>query len=335
MRLILKIVSLNLLMQAKRWLLLATLLAMVPFGSVWATAKCLYVSSYHPGYEWNDGIERGLETVLRGQCKLDHFYMDTKRNTDPQHAQDKALEAKRYIETTKPDVVIAGDDNASKYLVKPYLKDTAIPIVFCGVNWTVEAYGYPYSNATGMIEVAPIRPLLKEIQGIIRSPRKGLYLSSDVYTEHKDYERYRAIYAEEDVELKSVFVKSLEDWKKKYLDAQSQQFDFIILGNNAGINDWNVEEAQRFALTYARILSVTNYDWMMPYSMLAMTKIPEEQGEWAGKVALSILRGTPTANIPIVVNRHWQLYLNPVLTRQAGIQIPKPLVHKAIKIGND
>ena len=45
-----------------------------------APARCLYVSSYHAGYEWNDGIERGLEAELRGRCELTRFYMDGKRD---------------------------------------------------------------------------------------------------------------------------------------------------------------------------------------------------------------------------------------------------------------
>lgn len=319
--------------QELRWLLVPISLLIILVDVSWATDKCLYVSSYHAGYEWNKGIERGLIKVLQGKCQLDRFYMDTKRNTDPQHARAKALEAKHYIETSAPDIIIAADDNASKYLVKPYLKDIALPVVFCGINWTADAYGYPYSNATGMIEVAPIRPLLREIHNIIGAPSNGLYLSSDVFSEHKDYQRYRNKYAKEGVVLKSVFVKHFADWKKQYRRAQRLNYDFIILGNNAGINDWDINKASQFTLTHAKVLSVTNYDWMMPYSMFAMTKIPDEQGEWAAKVALSILAGTPIRNIPVIVNRHWQLYLNPELIQKANITVPKPLIHKAIKVG--
>ena len=43
--------------------------------------------------------------------------------------------AKAEIDAFKPDVVIAADDNASKYLIEPYFKDAALPFVFCGVNW--------------------------------------------------------------------------------------------------------------------------------------------------------------------------------------------------------
>lgn len=295
-------------------------------------AKCLYVSSYHQGYEWNDGIEKGLVKVLDGKCILDKFYMDTKRNTSKEFAEKMALAAKRHIDSSKPDVVIAADDNASKYLVMPYFKDAKLPFVFCGINWTVEAYGYPYRNVTGMIEVAPIRPLLKEIHNIVKKASKGLYLSSEVFTEHKDYERYRRYYEEEGVSLKAVFVETLDEWKEQYQLAQSAGFDFLVLGNNAGINDWDVKEAARFALKHAKVFSVTNYDWMMPYTMFAMTKLPEEQGEWAARVSLSILDGVPLENIPIVINRRWNIFINPTLVDKAEIHIPRRIAHKALKV---
>ncbi len=303
------------------------------FHNVAFADKCLYVSSYHNGYEWNDGIERGIETALSGKCELDKYYMDTKRNKGEAFYKKSALATKEYIEANKPDIVIACDDNASKYLIKPYFKDGSLPFVFCGINWTSEPYGYPYKNVTGIIEVAPIRPLLKEINGVVEPVKKGVYLSADVLTEHKDYQRYRDIYIKEGVELRGVFVKTMADWKKEFIAAQSDGVDFIVLNNNSGINDWNDEEGKQTVLEHSQVFSVTNYDWMMPYSMFAMTKLPEEQGEWAAQVALTILDGKQPSNIPIVVNRRWNIFVNPALLEKSGIKLPSHIMHKAIKTG--
>ena len=293
-----------------------------------SAANCLYVSSYHSGYEWNDGIERGIEDVLSSKCKLDKFYMDTKRNPDKDFIRGAALKAKNYIEQTQPDVVIACDDNASKFLVKPYYRDAERPFVFCGINWTAEEYEYPYKNATGMIEVAPILPLLKIINNIIGSPRSGIYLSADVLTEHKDFLRYKKIYESEGVKLDGVFVKTLDDWKKEYVKAQ--KYDFIILNNNSGINDWDAEKAKEFAKNNVGVLTVTNYDWMMPYTMMAMTKLPEEQGSWAAQVALAILDGEKAIDIPVVVNRRWNIFINPSLLNKSSYELPAYVLQKAI-----
>ena len=308
--------------------LIATILITCFVTHPLSASNCLYVSSYHPGYEWNDGIEQGIESTLGDKCNLDKFYMDTKRNPEESFSRAMAKQARNYIEQTNPDIVIACDDNASKYLVKPYYKNASRPFVFCGINWTTEEYGYPYKNATGMIEVAPIKPLLNIIKNTIANVSHGVYLSADVLTEHKDYLRYKKKYAEENVTLNGVFVKTQEEWKKAFYKAQHA--NFIILNNNSGINNWNNNEIQRFVAETPSVLTVTNYDWMIDYAMLAITKYPQEQGEWAAKVALAILGGESVADIPIVVNRRWNIYANMSLLKSTSYKLPSSITDKAI-----
>jgi len=303
---------------------------LVMMGEVYA-AKCVFISSYHQGYEWNDGIERGLEKTLKGKCEIKKFYMDTKRHTSVAYGKKKGFAANQFILKSQPDVIIAADDNASRFLVRPYFKDSKIPVVFCGINWTVEEYGYPYSNATGMIEVAPIKQTLKIIRQAIVTPLHGVYLSADVFTEYKDYDRYRDEFSEYGIELESAFVNNIRGWKKAY--AKGQKADFIVIANNAGIKDWDKDKVIKFLKTSSKTFTVTNYDWMMPYAMFGLTKQPEEQGEWAGQVALAILDGRKISNIPIVVNRKTNLFVNPSLLEMSGAKLLPYVLQKAIKIG--
>jgi hypothetical protein len=60
-------------------------------GAAPPPARCLYVSSYHAGYEWNDGIERGLHSSLQNRCELRKFYMDGKRNLGEAFAKTRRL----------------------------------------------------------------------------------------------------------------------------------------------------------------------------------------------------------------------------------------------------
>ena len=293
-------------------------------------AECLYVSSYHSGYEWNDGIERGIEGVLKGKCNLNKFYMDTKRNKSEKFCKNKALEAKTFIETAKPDIVIACDDNASKYLVMPYFKGSPLPIVFCGINWTVKPYGYPYSNVTGMIEISPIKQLLKQVRATVRDVKSGVYLGPDVISQRKEFQLNRRIYEKAGIEIRPIFVKNMAEWERGYKKAQ--QANFVIIGNNGGIGDWDSERAYRYVLNNTKILSVTNYDWMTRYAMLSMTKIAEEQGEWAASVALSILGGRNPGDIPIIANRRSNIYVNMQLITKVGVDMPSAILHKAVKI---
>jgi ABC-type uncharacterized transport system substrate-binding protein len=291
---------------------------------------CLYVSSYHPGYHWNDGIEQGLEKTLAGVCRLDRFYMDTNRNPAPEFSEAKGREARDLIDRTRPDVVIACDDNASQHLVKPFLKDAATPIVFCGVNWTVAEYGYPYSNVTGMIEVAPNREVVREAKALVEDARSFTFLAADVPTQHKEVARLETIAGKEGLSLRAILVKSFADWRAAFLEARNA--DFVVLGNPVGIPDWDKDAAKAFVLAETRKLTATFGMYMRSHAVFAMTNTPVEQGEWSGKVAKLILEGRKPSEFPIVANRRWDLYFNPVLAGKAGVTLPPDIVQRAVKV---
>ncbi len=310
------------------WGLLLVLCLSTPYHA-WA-ARCLFVSSYHQGYAWSDGIEHGVRAVLQGHCELKQFDMDAKRHKEPQEIAQKALEARALIEAWHPDIVITADDDAAQYLVMPFYKDHTIPFVFCGLNWTVTEYGLPYRNATGMVEVAPIEPLFDQAKTLLTAHSRAFYLGANTSTEHKNLERFQEVAVRRGVQLDSSLVDTTAAWLAAFHHAQ--QYDFIVLGSNSGINDWQDATVLASIGKNGRRLTLTNHAWMMPFAMLGLTKIPEEQGEWAAKIALQILQGIVPSSIPIVPNRKWDIWMNPVLGETAGIALPKALLQKAKKV---
>lgn len=293
-------------------------------------AKCLFVSSYHQGYAWSDGVERGLRSVLTGNCEIRQFDMDTKRRKSEEEKQEQALAAKAMIEDWQPDVVIAADDNAAKYLIQQYYRDHDLPFVFNGVNWSVEKYGFPYSNVTGMIEVAPIDSMLERARDVTPSFNRAFYLGANTLTEQKNLKRFQDAAARHGLELDFALTGTLVEWIEGYRQAQNS--DLVIMGSNAGINDWDPEVARGAVNRLSRRLSVTNHGWMMPYTMVGVTKVPEEQGEWAGKTALRILGGMSPSEIPIVANNRRDIWINTDVLESAAIDLPKPLLRKAKRV---
>jgi len=301
-------------------------------STVTEAARCLYVSSYHPGYEWNDAIEQALEQVLDGRCELRKFYMDGKRQTDPEFARAKAQEALGLIKEWQPDVVIAADDNASKFLVMPYLRDAALPVVFCGINWTAEPYNYPYANTTGMIEIGPIDELVAEVRAAVPGASRGIFLSADEMTQYKEAALTKDVYGRHGIAIIHQQVRTMADWEKALAAAQKTA-DFIIIGNNAGINDWDKERALAIVNQHVGRFTATYLDWMTPYAMFGMAKIAAEQGEWAGLAAILILDGTKPSDIPVVANRKWKMYVNQPLLERGGFKLPADIQRQAIKVG--
>ena len=112
----------------------------------------------------------------------------------------------------------------------------------------------------------------------------------------------------------------------------AQDYDFLIMGSHSGINNWDDLKAQNYASQESKIISLTNHDWMMPYSMIGYTKIPEEHGQWAATSAVAILSGTRTSDIPLVTNRKFDTWVNNNLLNGANIQLSDQLLRKAKKV---
>lgn len=313
-----------------------TLLRYIPLlllviSQVVSAKTCLFLASYHKGYEWQDGIEKGMRSVLSGKCSVEAFYLDTKRNKGEEYAKSVAVAARKLIENLKPDIVIASDDNASRYVIAPYFKGSEIPFVFCGVNWSAESYGFPHENVTGMLEIIPIDPLLKAIRTVLPSAEKGIFIAGDVPSTRSNYERYKKIFATRGIQIEDGMVTRFDDWKEQ-LTAAQQSADFIILANKAGISEWDDAEARKSVMQHSSIFTVGHHEFMKNLNMLSMTKIPQEQGEWAAKVAVEILNGAKPSDIPVIANRRWNIYANETLLKKAGIRLPTNLLRKAVKV---
>lgn len=295
-----------------------------------AAKKCLFVSSYHKGYAHADQIETGLRSTLKGHCELRQFDMDTKRRSSTADMKKSALAAREIIDSWKPDIVITADDNAVKYLIEPYYKDKKLPFVFCGLNWTAAEYGLPYSNATGMIEVAPVGTMLDRAANIVSKLERAFYLGADILSETKNLKRFQTAAKKMGFKLDHALVGSTEDWIEAY--ARAQEYDVVIIGSRNGVKEWDHDKAVDAIMKSTRRLSVTNHGWMMPYTILGMTKVSREQGEWAGKTAIRILGGQKIAKIPVVPNRQRDIWINGEILSVSGITLPQSVMRKGKKI---
>ena len=287
------------------------------FSKNYSGKKVLYIDSYHEGYAWSDGITKGVQRGLRDSgVRLKIIRMNTKRNADIPFKKKAAQKAKKVIEQFKPDVVIASDDNVSKYMIKPYFKDADLPIVFCGVNWDASVYGYPYSNVTGMVEVAPIPQLIEQLQLWAKGGRIG-FLGPDILTAKKEAANYKKIFG---LEVKAYYAKDYSDWKTGFVKLQNE-VDMLIIASDGGLYDDHAKELEAFVRSKTRIPTGACYDFMIPYALVGVIKVAEEQGLWSADTALQILDGKSPADIPIVQNRRAKLVLNKKIGDAMGVDL--------------
>jgi ABC-type uncharacterized transport system substrate-binding protein len=110
------------------------------------------------------------------------------------------------------------------------------------------------------------------------------------------------------------------------------EVDLVLLGNVAGINDWNEAAAAAFVAETVKVPVGAMYDFMMPYAMLGLTKVAAEQGIWSGKTALAILKGEKPSAIPIASNKEGQIMVNVKLASKAGVVFKPELVRNAVVV---
>ncbi|WP_455382999.1 ABC transporter substrate-binding protein [Salinispira pacifica] len=293
----------------------------------YAGKRVLYIDSYHKGWPWNDRIADGIRTVLDGTgASLRIYYMDTKRNPSEQFKRAAGLRAKEYIDSYKPDVVIASDDNAAKYVIVPYYLHSSLPFVFCGVNWNAGIYGFPVENVTGMVEVNLVDKMLRQLSRYAKNGGARIgYLASDTYTELQDGQYYSTLLGGALTE--SVYVRSYAEWKRAFLSLQDK-VDILIVGT-PGLADFDYEDAEQFALQTTRIPTGEMNDFIMPYALLGYLKVPEEFGIWSAQAALEILDGVSPTDIPMVTNKRFELILNLKIADRLGIVFSTSLLKNA------
>jgi len=288
--------------------------------------KILHIDSYDENYDWSKGIRRGIENVLQDTgVEFKTIYMDTKRNTEEEFGKQAALKVKTEIEKFQPNAVIASDDNASKYVVMPHYKNADLPFIFCGINWDITAYNYPYQNTTGMIEVEPVDSIIKNLRQYTKGERLG-FLAPDELSEYKIAKNQgdvlKVYYSQQ------FFVKTFAEWKQRFSELQTL-VDMVVLTNNGGIKDWNDAEARQFVEEQTKIPVGTQHDFMMSYALLGIVKLPEEQGEWAAQAALKILDGAKPSEIPLARNKRGKLYINMRIGNKLGILLAPELIELA------
>ncbi len=289
--------------------------------------KVLVINSYHTGYAWSDDIEAGVLKVFdrHPEIELKFHRMDTKRNASEEFKKTAGIKAKDLIESWKPDVVIASDGSASKYVIVPYYKDVDLPFVFCGVNWDAKPFGFPFKNVTGMVEVAFIDELFRTLRPYAKGDRVG-FLAPERGSTRKDlyfYEKFSRIKFSE-----KTFVKDFSEWKTAYLNLQ-KSVDILFVLPWQGIKDWDEDGAVNFVLKHTEIPSGIMLELMAKYVLACFAKYGSEQGEWAANTALEILMGKNPGEIPVTTNKKAKVILNMKLAKKLGVKFPMELIERA------
>lgn len=286
--------------------------------------KCVYVASYAAGYDWQDRLEKALVERLQAHCTIQTFYMDSKQLKNRQQLTEIGLQAKAFIERHNPDVLIVSDDNAARYVLLEHYANQPLPVVFSGINNSGTNYGLPFRNTSGMIEISPHKKLFEIL--FKYSPSKtqiGLLTTTGTTAEKNIAEFHNTIRAQGLSHSSAYRAHTQQDWRQLYQKMQQDpKVDFIILDNNAAFKQWDHPRNLAWVKQHLHKPTIATQEWMLPYSTIGYTKVPEEHGRWAADVAIEVLNNTPIHYFPVVPNQKFTLWKNPSLIEHLDTPLP-------------
>ena len=269
----------------------------------------LVVMSYHEDFAWSREIKQGIDEVLLESCNLVFAYLDTKLH--PENGEANARQVLALYERLAPDGVIAADDNAQSLFVVPYLKDaTTTPVVFCGVNAQPEAYGYPASNVTGVLErflVCDSLALLKELAPDVT--RVAFLMRGDMTTTTLLYAQIGADMP--GCDATAVAYAQPETLEQAEAEAKrlAEESDALFLEHVEGLPDHNgdplpnAEAVSAILAAYGPKPTVCGADFTVQDGVLcAVVDSGRTQGAMAASMLLRILGGAAVADLPVTRN---------------------------------
>ncbi|MCP5329308.1 MAG: hypothetical protein H7A15_11770 [Sinobacteraceae bacterium] len=263
--------------------------------------------SYHTPWRWTEGQLQGFKDGLGIDAEYRVFEMDTKRHSTPEEKVARGAEARRIIDSWKPDLLYTSDDDAQAYVTRHYL-NTSMPLVFSGVNNAPASYGFDRAdNVAGVLEqehfIESIR-LLKTIAPQIR--RMVVVLDGSAMWEPVE-KRIRARLAE----LPGVEIVA---WERidDYAQFQRRIGEYPKIADAIGLlGIFGFRDAEGHNVPYQKVLEWTAANSTLPdiglwvdrvhYGTVAAVTVSErEQGLAAGRLAREILvDGKSPASLPM------------------------------------
>lgn len=283
--------------------------------------RVFFLNSYHAGYGSSDEIMRGVREELMGRAELKIHYLDSKRQSSAEALQANATVALEAIREFDPDVLIASDDNAVKYVVASYFSEGPFPVVFCGVNWRCEQYGLPTANVTGMLEVVPVEEALQMVQEQCPQAKRLTILSENTTSERSNKDLLDPLYRGLGLDPTYALVDDFAAWKTAFVEA-NREADIVYMPTNGAIRDWDEDAAVEWVNQHIRVPVITCDDFMMPYCVLGVTKVAREQGDWAAVTALEILAGKSPQSIPVTSNHQTRIFFNESIAWKIQFEAP-------------
>ncbi|GFK92586.1 hypothetical protein NNJEOMEG_00411 [Fundidesulfovibrio magnetotacticus] len=299
--------------------------------------RVFILHSYDAGYVWTRNVDQGLRAALVGlNVAFESFYLDAKR-------ADAAVQARagkaawERIRAFDPDVVVAADDAAQAWVVRPFLAGRERPqVIFCGVNAPPASYGYPASNVSGVRERFHFRESFELLRRLAPEARSVAFLTDDSDTGRSVAEDLAA-HAPYALDLERVrTVRGFQAWKAEVAACQKTS-DALALGVYHTLRDEATgrlvppEEVMAWTNAENRLPTLGFADFTPDHGVLCgVLESAHEQGYLAGLMTREVLEsGRAAGELPVRGNATGVVFVNLRAAERLRMTVPFEIIEAA------
>lgn len=227
-----------------------------------AKTRLFVVSSYNREYLWSQSTQKGLCAALLkygyldNQEQADTFtindvvessravikkeWMDSKSKHSPSDLAQATVRITKVLRAFKPDLVLLGDDNAANYIGNQLL-DTAVPVVFWGIDGVPSKYGLvdsmdaPGHNVTGIWQSGYYKESLDLLHRLVPEAKTFAIISCNSESARAKAHIIEALDRKGKLPLKwvgTITTDSFEEFKKKTLEMAKKTDAFFVVNHD-------------------------------------------------------------------------------------------------------
>jgi ABC-type uncharacterized transport system substrate-binding protein len=300
-------------------------------------AKILHIMSYSADLSWSseqfEGFKEGL--AMKG-AEYRLIELDAKRKTQSSWFERLSKEIDIVIDSWKPSLVYASDDEAQNWVTRRYA-GSELPIIFSGLNSLPAVYGLSDApNVSGVLEDEHFTETMELLKKIAPKTRRIALVIDESRMWNSMIERMKA-HDREDGSIEILRIDSIRTFAefKKRIASYPEEVDAVGLLGVFLFKDEDErfvphEEVHRWA---AENLSIPDFsfwdDRVRAGTLCASVVSGREQGRTAGEIAREVLiEGKSPSSIPIVSSTRGEAVVNLARAGRLCLRIEKELLEE-------
>jgi len=319
--------------------------------------RIFIVDSYDRGYIWSQSTQKGVNAAMRKYGYLDNEqqaaqlvrqdavdssravirkeWMNSKRKDSRADLANATTRIMGAFAAFKPDLVLLGDDNAARY-IGAQLLDTAIPVVFWGINGLPLKYGLvesmdaPGRNITGVWQSGYHKESLDLLKRLVPKAKTFAILACDSESSRPNVKLIEQLAQRGELPMQlvdRVLTNSLDEFKARALELSKRVDAFVVLNHDtlrdAKGNHVDMLEVGRWYLTNIKIPEASHEDqFVLEGMLLTANDSGFNQGHLAFEMAFSILdRGLHPARMAVRTPERGPYLVNRNRAKALGIKL--------------